>query len=295
MRRTPTHLLILGLLFVTTFGLATVFQPRAEAWRDSETSASVLNVLLGDSKRLFANHAFTEADVYFHSGYYPSVFDQAEAPKGSRHMTSVEGSPEAESHEREMDFLGPPKDWIERMGRNFIITQHTHLEGGNEREILPWLRLSAELDPQRIDTYTVASFWLRNRLGKPAEAEAFLREGLRSNPNSYELLFELGRLYNENYSDPNRARHVWELALKNWQEVEPKQKVPNLVGLEQLLIQMARLEEKAGNFTTAIKYLEMATTCSPNPPLLRQQISDLQRKLAAGKVSGASNLHTTNN
>jgi tetratricopeptide (TPR) repeat protein len=294
MKPAPAHLLVLGLLFVTTFGLATVFQPRAEAWKDREASASVLNVLLGDSKRLFANHAFAEADLYFHSGYYPSIFDQAEAPKGSRHMTSEEGSPEAESHEREMNFLVTPRDWIERMGRNFMITEHTHLEGGNEREILPWLKLSAELDPQRIDTYTVASFWLRNRLGKPAEAEAFLREGLRNNPNNYELLFELGRLYNENYSDPKRALHVWELALKNWQEVEPKQKNPDLVGLEQMLIQLARLEEKTGNLSAAIKYLEMATSCSPNPALLQQQISDLKAKLDSSPDASPSNLHSAN-
>ena len=59
-----------------------------------------------------------------------------------------------------------------------MITEHTHLEGGNEREILPWLRLSAELDPQRVETYTVAAYWLR-AVGKMVEAEHFLREGLR--------------------------------------------------------------------------------------------------------------------
>ena len=64
-----------------------------------------------------------------------------------------------------MNFLGPPRDWIERFGRHFIITEHTHLQGAKEREILPWLRISAELDPQKIETYTVAAYWLRD-LGK---------------------------------------------------------------------------------------------------------------------------------
>ena len=288
MSRTSTQILVLALLFTTTFGLATLFQPRAEAWNKRGDSASVLTVLMGDSRRLFANHAFVKADVYFHSGYYPSVFDQAQAPKDSRHMTSEEGSTEAEEHEREMNFLQKPKDWIERFGRHFLITEHTHLESGNEREILPWLRISAELDPQRIDTYTVASFWLRTRLGKPEEAERFLRDGLRNNPNSYELLFELGRLDNENYGDKNRARHVWELALRRWQEVEPKKKDPDLIGLEQLLIQLARLEENSGDFAQAIHYLEMATTCSPNPALLRQQIAELQLKIADGGTTNSS-------
>src|SRR5437667_4857091 len=65
-------------------------------------------------------------------------------------------------------------------------------ESSDVREILPWLRLSAELDPNSVRTYTVAAYWLRERMGKVAEAEQFLREGLRANPGSYAILFELG-------------------------------------------------------------------------------------------------------
>lgn len=279
MSRSGTQVLVFILLLSAAFGLATMLQPRAETWNRGGESGSVINVLLGDSRRLFANQAFTEADVYFHSGYYPSIFDQTTPPQDSKHMTSVEGSPEEEEHERKMSFLGKPRDWIEGFGRHFMVTEHTHLAGGNEREILPWLELSAELDPQRIDTYTVASFWLRTKLGKAADAERFLREGLRNNPNSYEILFELGRLYNENYQDRNRARSVWELALRRWQEQEPKVKDPDLIGLEAILVQLARLEEKTDHFDRAIHYLEMALKTSPNPDLLRRQIAELKLKL----------------
>lgn len=191
-----------------------------------------------------------------------------------------------------MNFLTKPRDWVERFGRNFMITDHTHLEGGNEREILPWLKLSAELDPQRIDTYTVAAFWLRNHLGKIAEAESFLREGLRNNPNSYELLFELGALYNENHKDQSRARHLWELALRRWQEQEPKQKNPDLIGLERILIQLARLEEKTGHLAEAIQYLEMASQHSPNADVLRQQIAELKLKLTAASSTNLSKINS---
>jgi len=50
-----------------------------------------------------------------------------------------------------------------------------------------------------VDTYTVAAFWLRSKLGKVSEAEQFLREGLRANPDSDQILFALGQLYFENY------------------------------------------------------------------------------------------------
>lgn len=288
MKRT-TAWLVLFLLAAACFSLATLVQPRSLKWNQREQSGSVLKVLLGDSRRLFANHFFIKADIYFHSGYYPSIFDQTKAPKDSEHLTSAEGSEEAEAHEKQMQFLDTPKDWVERFGRYFLITEHTHLHGGGEREILPWLRLSAELDPNRIDTYTVAAFWLRNSLNKPKEAEEFLREGLRNNPGSYELLFELGRLYSENLHDDQRARNVWELALRRWKEQESTKKDPDLIGREKILIHLARLEERSGRLEPAIQYLEQAAKTSPNPEALKDQIEELKHKLAT-RASGAEAL-----
>jgi tetratricopeptide (TPR) repeat protein len=188
-----------------------------------------------------------------------------------------------------MSFLGTPHDWIERFGRHFFITKRTHLENGNEREILPWLKLSAELDPQRIDTYVVASYWLRNRLGKVSEADQFLREGLRNNPNSYELLYEMGCLYNENYHDLTRARHVWELAYRRWHEQELDKKDADLIGLEKITIHLARLEEETGNLDKAVEYLNFALKSSPNPEAIRKQIAELKAK--QGPASSKADQH----
>jgi len=278
------RVLVLLLLLTLVFCLATLAEPRAAAWKADEASSGVLKLVLGDSRRLFANHFFVKADVSFHSGYYPTFFDQAQAPKDSRHMTAKEGSKEDEEHERQMNFLGPPTDWIERVGRHFMITQHTHLAGGQEREILPWLRVSADLDPKRIDTYTVASYFLRGVLNKPQEAEKFLREGLRNNPNSYELLLELGRLYQENYHDSAHARDVWELALRRWRDSEGKKKQPDLLGMEEITLRLARLEEDAGHLEQAVYYLELARKGSPEPLTLQKQIEQLKAKIAAGTV-----------
>jgi tetratricopeptide (TPR) repeat protein len=288
MRRIFNPALVLVLLLAAAFSLATFVQPRAQTWDRRGNSANVLKLVLGDSRRMFANHFFVKADVSFHSGYYPSIFDQAKPPKDSQHMTSEEGSPEQEEHERKMSFLGAPRDWIEGFGRHFFITKHTHLENGNEREILPWLKLSAELDPQRIDTYVVASYWLRNHLGKVSEAERFLREGLRNNPNSYELLYEMGCLYKENYHDLPHARHVWELALRRWHEQEPDKKDPDLIGLDKIIIHLARLEEESGNWDRAIEYLQAAMKSSSNPEALRQQIGELKTKRDAKAAKGNS-------
>ena len=278
MKRRRAEVLLLLLLLVTAFSLATLMQARISGWDQRTGSESMLSVLFGDGRRLFANQFFVQADISFHSGYYPSIFDRSQAPQDTHHLTAQEGSPEEEEHEREMNFLGTPHDWIEAFGRHFMITEHTHLSGGKEREILPWLKLSAELDPQRVDTYTVAAYWLE-RLGKGPEAESFLRQGLRANPKSPEILFELGRLYRNNYKQPDRARNLWHLALRRWHEQEQSKTKPDPFVLEEITTQLADLEEQAGDIPKAISYLRMVKQLSPNPAGIQWQIDRLHRKL----------------
>ena len=279
-------LAVLLLLLAACFSLATLLQGRAAGWSKRGKSDNILNTLLGDGRHLFANQFFVQADVSFHSGYYPSIFDQANRPKDTSHLTAKEGEPAAEEHERQMNFLGPPRDWIERFGRHFIITEHTHLQGSREAEILPWLKLASELDPQKVETYTVAAYWLRD-LGKINEAERFLRQGLLNNPDSYDILFELGRLYYENSHDAARARKIWDLALRRWSEQQSAGKKPDILKLGQITVFLARLEEKEGNLSRAIQMLELSQKASPHPEALQRQINELKQKLATRPPSSA--------
>jgi tetratricopeptide (TPR) repeat protein len=157
---------------------------------------------------------------------------------------------------------------VERFGRRFIITEHTHLQGTKEREILPWLRISAELDPQKVETYVVAAYWLRE-LGKVKEAERFLRQGMLHNPDSYEILFELGRLYYEADHDPARARKIWDLALRKWAEQEAANQKPDLLMLDQIALNLSRLEEREGNLARPSS-LELSKKASPSGGIQKQ-------------------------
>ena len=80
MKRLGPYLILLVLL-AAGFSLATVLQERVSTWSKRGNSDSIMQVLLGDGRRLFANQFFVQADVSFHSGYYPSIFDQAARPK----------------------------------------------------------------------------------------------------------------------------------------------------------------------------------------------------------------------
>ena len=178
---------ILALLVALVFTLATLLQPQAQGWRIRSREGGLMGMLLGDGRRMFANHFIAKADEYFHSGYYPSIFDQVQKPgagnsetpraaQDEKHRDEKEPQPghEGQNHadheslaacEEKVGRWDVAQDWVARMGRNFRVTEHTHLEGTQARELLPWLRLSAELDPRQVTTYLVGSYWLR-KMGK---------------------------------------------------------------------------------------------------------------------------------
>jgi len=267
-------------LLALAFSLSVSIAPDAGGWSQSKRANNILGLMFGDGRKLLAGQFFTMADVYFHSGYYPSIFDKNSGEQ-KEIIAASRGKKESEEEEKNEDFLGKPKDWIEAFGRNFKITQHTHLEQNNEREILPWLRLAADLDPEKIETYTVGAYFLRDHLHRPDQAEAFLREGLRNNPDSAEILFELGRYYHDSAHDIARARNVWELGIKKFKLLNEDQQKENRLVFEEIAVNLAHLEDDAGNYALSIKWFLEARTVSLDPGSLDVQIGKVQAKISA--------------
>lgn len=323
------YLLSIFLLTLVAVSLATTVEPWFQSWAGSRTqSQNVLQVALGDSRRMFARHFYVKADAYFHSGYHPTVFDSKE---GFDEKAMAGGETSHDEEKCEGDFLGKPKDWIDAFGRHFYPSRHVHL-GENqhkdhdhkadahaehdhdhdhahadgdedhehdhdhghdhdhaehvklEQEILPWLRLSAEMDPQRIETYTVAAFWLRSKLGNADAAEQFLREGLRANPGDPDILFGLGSIYFENRKDIARARNVLELAMIQWREREARKPEPNKLLLGQILNQLGLLERQEGNYPRAIQHYTFLKQVSPSKQAIQEWIDYLQTNKPPARV-----------
>jgi tetratricopeptide (TPR) repeat protein len=252
--------------------------------RDSLTA-----VFLGETRRLLANHFFIKADAYFHGGYYPSVFDNQNAYQ-TAHFVEDAGHAESKNEGDEHDFLGRPRNWLDRFGRHFYPSEHIHLGEDSEhrhehghgelREILPWLRLAATLDPENPVTYASTAYWLR-RMGKVKEAEQFLREGLRHLPGDPQILFELGQIHREANQDLDKARNLWEAALRRWEEREAPKAEPNLFLLNQILANLAKLEEEAGQNAQAVIYLRRLKSVSPFPESIQQWMDRLSSTTGA--------------
>jgi tetratricopeptide (TPR) repeat protein len=271
------------LLLVASVCLSTWLEPWSHQWEGNRRkSGDVITVALGDSRKLFARHFFVKADAYFHNGYYPSIYDKVDT---DLHMTAGAGGTAA-SHKEETDYLGKPKDWMDKFSRSFFPSVHTHLgeeecehckhgdaheheaeekgkSEGLEREMLPWFKLAASLDPEQPQTYVVAAFWLSTKLGKVDEAEYFLREGLRANPGNFVILYELGRIAYEHRKQTSRARNLWAPALENFRKADPAVQDAELLMHCQILSSLAKLEQEQKNNAEAIRYFTELKKYSP--------------------------------
>jgi tetratricopeptide (TPR) repeat protein len=301
MKPARTLFLLLLALLVLCFGLGADLVARMQGLEiRRHQSNNFFILLLGDASRIFANSAFVEADAYYHSGYYPTIFDNKAAFQ-TPHIAEDTGAVASHNQGEETSFLGPPRDWIDAFGRHFMPNRHTHLDEGGAaddlsgshevEEILPWLKLATELNPQDVRTYVVTAFWL-TRLRQTNAAEQVLREGLRHNPRNAQLLFELGRFYFEDRHDLARARNVWEAALQCWAREEPDVPLADRLKLtnanfdsrftyEQLQTHLAELEENAGNYGAAMDRWRQALQASPEPGDIQKRIDALKKKEAA--------------
>jgi tetratricopeptide (TPR) repeat protein len=178
-------------------------------------------------------------------------------------------------HDHVAEAMGRSRDWIDAMGRRFIPDRHTHADergAAGTREILPWLRLAADLDPHNVEAHIVTCYWLRS-IGRNTEAVQLLREGLRNNPGQVELLFELGHYHHTVSKDRDRARQLLEFALVRWQQRKAE---PDTYMLSRILGHLSLVEYEAGNFSLAIAHLQRLKQHSPFPADIQRQIDEIK-------------------
>jgi tetratricopeptide (TPR) repeat protein len=300
-------LLLAGCLALTGFVL------RADALRGRNKAKSALAVLFGDGRRLFANHFLAKADAYFHRGRYPSIFEVAERQGGNHlveslgeeadgpahaHTEEEEGhvhgpecdhatDPDAHEHDESCPHAAPaakPGDWIARLAAWFEPDRHVHLEAGAEKEMLPWVKLAVEMDPHNVEAYTVGGYWLR-QMDKPKEAEAFLREGQRNNPESSEILFELGRLTEYEHGDLAKAARLYRLSLEKWHQASAGLSEPDTLALAQILGRLGKVQEEQGLLQEALRCYTLLKDVSRSPDGVQRLIDSIQARIAEASRS----------
>ena len=187
-------------VFIIWLELLIVFAPAIDAYNHTFlVGRGMADVpfylrLLGEGKSILSAISVLQADRYFHRGIGhldekcedldKRLADQANAPKVGRYNILL------------------------RIPEEIGATDHMHLEQDQVKEMIPWLYYAVKMDPHNVQAYVLTAYWVIDRLGKTQEGINFLREGLKNNPDSWEINAELGRVYFEDTKDYTAAVRV---------------------------------------------------------------------------------------
>lgn len=130
---------------------------------DRATPGDTLSRVFGSLRVVIARQALLEADRVFHRGV------------GHQHETFFD-------------------DVLQRWRRQLSPTLHEHLPDRELVELLPWMRWTVRANPQDVEAWLVAVYWLSNGLGRLDLALAAAREAAAANPGDYRPYLQWARL-----------------------------------------------------------------------------------------------------
>ncbi|MCK5451663.1 MAG: hypothetical protein KAI70_07855 [Candidatus Omnitrophica bacterium] len=169
---------------------------------------------LGEGRSIISSMSILQADLYWHGGV-GHFFEEHQGVGVAGVGEDCEACKHSDKHSRpEVS----PFNILFRISQEIDVTEHIHLQDSQIKEIVPWLYYAAEIDPGNIQAYTLTGFYLADRLGKVSQGIAFLKEGLRKNPDSWEINAEIGRIYFQRLKDHEQAvrflSEAWNLMQK---------------------------------------------------------------------------------
>jgi tetratricopeptide (TPR) repeat protein len=243
-----------GLPIVTVLALWTATFSLS-CWRDivgdstappgGRRAAGAMDAMLGAGRSAVGGGMFDLADLYFHRGV------QRSAPASSR-------------------------DWaLQRLARQISPEGRAHREGGDVREIMPWLWLAVRARPDHVDTYLVASFWLATAIGRRDLAIQLLTEAQQNIRCAYEIQLEKGRLYLRERRLAE-AKSAFDAGLAFWPgDRDPRERDARL-DQARLLLYRALLHETDGELAKAAANLRAIVTLFPDRSYLLDRAAELE-------------------
>ena len=150
---------------------------------------------LGEAKALVSDLSYLKADEYYHGGVKHKDLEPHICPFRDKEARREELEHKYAHEKKHKQGKFPGFNILPRIGGELFIHAVKHLHGEEEKEIMPWLYYSVKLNPHNVEAYVVGAYWVGCRLGKADEALKFLREGMKHNPDAWQIYSEAGSLY----------------------------------------------------------------------------------------------------
>lgn len=169
----------------------------------NDTESDVLVRIFGGTAEIVSQRAVDEADLYLHAGVGHSCEDACES--GVRRARTL-----------------PLQGLVCKFHDSTAPKDHKHIEGEEEKELLPWFVVAVRLDPHNVEAWLDGAYW-HYRTGNHQEAERFISAGIRHNPDDHRVHLERGILYHRMSRWAEAARDL-ETSIRLYREINDESK-----------------------------------------------------------------------
>lgn len=223
----------------------------------------------GEFKDYLSDISYLKADLYYHGGTYDFRKYEEARDEGlhiEEEMDHAHKGIHAHKHKKTRAETRPSLNILLDIGKAAGITEHRHLSGNEEKEIVPWIYYAIRLNSHNKSAYSVGGFWLAVKLKKPDRAIKFLKEGLINNPGSWEICETLGQTYFFNKKDYENAL----IYLEKAKELGDKQNIDKFEK-RKIYILLAEVYKKAGDIAKSNElYKELPNLSPHSQPAVRK-------------------------
>ena len=187
----------------------------------TELNKDIFYKTFGEFKNYFSDMSYLKADIYYHGGIYHIDEGKDEHEHETQPQSCLVKETQAlhehedihdHKHEHAEHKIRPSLNILFDIADAMRITEHRHLWGKEEKEIVPWIYYAVRLNPHNEEAYSVGGFWLAVKLKKPDHAIKLLEEGLTNNPESWKIYQALGQVYFVQKKNYEKARTYFEKA-----------------------------------------------------------------------------------
>lgn len=173
----------------------------------NDRNRSAIAIMLGEFRASVSDIIFIKTETYLHNGvnYAAHLEGELSTVAGKNPEINMEGDSEDEHEHHEHEggsvetaIKSPDKDF-----RGLIGDLHREVKPWRDprkphiltdgTELLPWYRVMTLSDPHNIRGYYLGIFWLKRI--NPDEAIDFAKEGIKNNPEAFQIYQTLGQVY----------------------------------------------------------------------------------------------------
>lgn len=156
----------------------------------------------------------------------------------------------------------------------------TTLDPSENEPLMALIRTVTWLDPHFIQAYDLGAYILSNELKKPEEAVRFIEEGVKNNPDSFDLNWEYGFIlsYNKQYSEA--LPYLLKARLLRGDE---RSAYDDYLQIRWVYGRIIYCYEKTGELYRAIPYIEEWMALMPGEPSLPELLEKAKAALPQEK------------